>query len=133
MRQALLADTGPLYAAVDRDDQYHARAQEELARLERAGLTVVVAYATLGESYTLILQRLGLHVAHHWLGEVVSGAHLVNPSADDYAAAAARVQAYANQPLTLFDAVLAILSARLEWPIWTYDHHFDLMRASVWR
>jgi hypothetical protein len=35
MKRVVLADTGPLYAAVDPDDQYHGRAQRELKRLSR--------------------------------------------------------------------------------------------------
>jgi hypothetical protein len=26
-----------------------------------------------------------------------------------------------------------VLAARLEVAVWTYDHHFDVMRATVWR
>lgn len=133
MRQAVLADTGPLYAAVDRDDQYHAQAQEELARLVREQLTVVTLYSTLIECYTLVLRRLGLKAAHRWLREIVDGSVLVNPTADDYGVAAARVRAYSDQPITLADAVLVVVSTRLQCPVWTYDHHFDLMLASVWR
>jgi hypothetical protein len=29
--------------------------------------------------------------------------------------------------------VLASISARLEWPVWPYDHHIDLLRTPVWR
>ena len=87
MRHAVLAATGPLYAAVDRDDTYHMQAQAELERLERDGLIVVIAYSTLAEAYTLILRRLGLSVAHTWLGDIRSGALLLNPSVEDYAAA----------------------------------------------
>lgn len=49
MKATVLADTGPLYAAVDPDDQHHARAQQELRRLEREGLTVAVACPILAE------------------------------------------------------------------------------------
>jgi len=35
MRSAVLADSGPLYAAVDLDDAYHPQAQRELKRLAR--------------------------------------------------------------------------------------------------
>ena len=35
MRSAVLADSGPLYAAVDPDDAYHPQAQRELKRLAR--------------------------------------------------------------------------------------------------
>lgn len=73
MKRAVLADTGPLYAAADSSDQYHARAQEELARLEREGLAVFVAYSTLLGTYTLVLRRLGIEDAHQWLREVLAG------------------------------------------------------------
>jgi predicted nucleic acid-binding protein len=33
----------------------------------------------------------------------------------------------------MFDAVTAVLARRLELPVWTYDHHFDVMRIAVWR
>jgi len=59
MKGAVLADTGPLYAAVDPDDEYHARAQRELKRLARDKREVVIAYPTLLEAYTLVLYRLG--------------------------------------------------------------------------
>ncbi len=133
MRHIVLADTGPLYAAVDRDDTYHTQAQAGLERLESDGYTVAVAYSTLAEAYTLILHRLGLSVAHAWLNDVQRGALLLNPSVEDYMAAMACIQAYSDQPLTLCDAVLACVSARLDCPVWTYDHHFDLLHAAVWR
>jgi predicted nucleic acid-binding protein len=133
MRRAVLADTGPLYAAVDRDDQYHTQAQQELKRLEREGLAVFVAYSNVLECYTLVLHRLGISTAFRWLNEIQEGAGLVNPTRDDYHTAMARIQRYPDQTFTLFDVVLAILSERLALPVWTYDHHFDVMRVPVWR
>jgi len=58
---------------------------------------------------------------------------LINPTPDDYLAAASRIRAYSDQPLTMFDGVLVVLGERLGLPVWTYDYHFDLMRANVWR
>lgn len=133
MRRVVLADTGPLYASVDPTDHYHQQAQGELARLQREKLTVGVAYSTLIESYTLVLRRVGLQTARVWLEEIQSSVVLINPTPDDYLAAASRIRAYSDQPLTMFDGVLAVLSERLELPVWTYDYHFDLMRANVWR
>lgn len=40
---------------------------------------------------------------------------------------------YPDQSITLFDAILAVLSDRLALPIWTFDHHFDVMGSDVWR
>ena len=56
----MLVDTGVLYALVDPDDQYHARAHEELTRLADEKLEVLIAYPILLESYSLVLRRLEL-------------------------------------------------------------------------
>ncbi len=133
MRRGLIADTGPLYAAVDPDDQYHKQAQQELKRLARERNEVVVAYPSLLEAYTLLLYRLGGRAATTWLKELVAGAGLVNPTPEDYRAAVKKTLAFADRPITLFDATVAVLADRLGFLIWTYDHHFDVMRAAVWR
>jgi predicted nucleic acid-binding protein len=132
VRPAVLADTGPLYAAVDPDDTHHKRARRELRRLADEHQEVVVAYPTLLEAYTLVLFRLGKNAALRWLDEM-TGAALVNPSAEDYRLAVARVRSFQDQPITLFDALVATLSSRLGLEVWTYDHHFDVMRVSIWR
>jgi predicted nucleic acid-binding protein len=133
MRSAVLADTGPLYAAVDPDDAYHPQAQRELKRLARNHHDVIIAYPTLLEAYTLVLYRLGRRPATNWLDNILAGAALVNPTVDDYHEAASRIQAFPDQPISLFDATLAVLAARLGVAVWTYDHHFDVMRVQVWR
>jgi predicted nucleic acid-binding protein len=132
VRTAVLADTGPLYAAADPDDAHHKRARRELSRLARERQEVLVTYPTLLEAYTLVLFRLGETAALHWLEEMASAA-LVNPVAEDYRQAFVKVHSLKDQPITLFDALLATLSHRLGLPVWTYDHHFDLMRVNVWR
>jgi predicted nucleic acid-binding protein len=33
----------------------------------------------------------------------------------------------------LFDATVAVLAQRTGSQVWTYDHHFDVMRVPVWR
>ena len=133
MKRAVLADTGPLYAAVDPDDQYYPRAQQELTELQRRQLTVMLAYPTVSEAYTLVLYRLGRSTARSWLQEILKGATLINPTPEDYRMAVSKLEAFPDQSITLFDAALAALSKRLSVPVWTYDHHFDVMRAAVWR
>jgi predicted nucleic acid-binding protein len=133
MKRAVLADTGPLYAAVDPDDQYYPRAQQELSELQRRQLTVMLAYPTVSEAYALVLYRLGRSTARSWLHEILKGATLINPTPEDYRMAVSKLDAYPDQSITLFDAALAALSKRLSVPVWTYDHHFDVMRAAVWR
>ena len=133
MKRAVLADTGPLYAAVDHDDEHHARAQRELKRLAREKREVVLAYPTLLEAYALVLYRLGNQAAFAWLKDALVGAALINPTPEDYREAASKVSEMRDQPITLFDATIAVLAARLQIEIWTYDHHFDVMNTSVWR
>ena len=133
MNRAVLADTGPLYAAVDPDDELHARAQRELKRLARDKREVIVAYPTLLEAYTLVLYRLGKETAFAWLKETLGGAALINPTPEDYREAAAKLTELSDQPITLFDATVAVLAIRLGIEVWTYDHHFDLITTAVWR
>jgi uncharacterized protein len=133
LRGIVLADTGPLYAARDPSDTYHGRAHDELARLRAQNLKVVVPYPILLESYSLVMRKLGNREAHTLLAEVTSTTFLTNARNEDYQDAAVTILPYRNQDLTLFDTVLAAMSARLEAPAWTFDHHFDVMRVSVWR
>lgn len=129
----MLADTGPLYAALDPSDDNHDRAREDVERLNSGGFGVAVAYPTLCECYSLVLYRLGAEAAHGWLVEMQDRAFLMNPTPDDFEEAATLLREYGDQALSLFDAVTAALSRRLGLLVWTYDHHFDVVRAEVWR
>ena len=132
MRRAVLADTSPLYAANDEGDAYHLRALGDLKKLARDRREVLIAYPILLEAYSLLLYRLGRNAAADWLTEV-SDSPFVNPAPEDYRWAFARIRALPDQRITLFDATLAALATRLRLEVWTYDHHFDMMRVPVWR
>jgi len=129
----VLADTGPLYAAVDPSDEHHERAQEDIRRLNSEGFGVAVAYPTLCECYSLVLYKLGAGAAQGWLGEIDGGSFLMNPTPEDFREAAVQIREYRDQALSMFDAVTAVVSRRLSMPVWTYDHHFDVVRVEVWR
>ena len=47
---AIIADTGPLYAAVDPDDKYHRRSQAELERIDRDNLNVITISCSIRRS-----------------------------------------------------------------------------------
>jgi predicted nucleic acid-binding protein len=132
MTRAVLADTGPLFAANDEGDEHHQRALRELKELARGQWEVLIAYPVLLEAYSLLLFRLGRSAASGWLTEVAD-ASFVNPIPEDYSRAFTRVRTLADQRITLVDATLAALALRLEVKVWTYDHHFDVMRVPVWR
>jgi len=132
MNYAVLADAGPLYAAVDPEDSHHKRAVRELEKLDEDRREIVVAYSTLLETYSLILFKLGKNTATDWLIDIAD-ASLINPSPDDYRLAAVKLRGLADQPITLFDAVAAAVATLLRLEVWTYDHHFDVMRVPIWR
>jgi predicted nucleic acid-binding protein len=52
---------------------------------------------------------------------------------EDFREAAGLIREYRDQALGMFDAVTAVVSRRLSMPVWTYDHHFDVVRVEVWR
>ena len=132
MIRAVLADTGPLYAANDEGDKHHQLALHQLKELARDRREVLIPYPTLLETYSLLLFRLGRNAASGWLTEVADAA-FVNPMPEDYARAGTTVRAFADQNITLIDATLGALAVRMGLDVWTYDHHFDLMRVGVWR
>ena len=133
MRNAILADTGPLYAALDPRDSRFEQAREDMERLNSERLSVAVSIPVLCEGYSLILYRLGTKRAQAWLEEIRSQASTINPSTQDYEVAEDLISEYPDQRLSMFDTVTAVLSERLKLPVWTYDHHFDVMRVEVWR
>jgi predicted nucleic acid-binding protein len=132
MSLAVLADTGPLYAANDEEDEHHHRALRDLRKLALEKREVIIPYPTVVECFTLLLFRLGHAAATEWLSEIRSTS-LLNPEPGDYAQAFARVRALPGQRITLVDATIAAVAARLRVQVWSYDHHFDVMRSPVWR
>jgi predicted nucleic acid-binding protein len=132
MIRAVLADAGPLYAAVDPQDAHHRRAIGELRTLISERRDILITFPTLLETYSLVLFSLGTKIASGWLTEMADAA-LLNPTPEDYRLAFARLRSLADQRISLFDAVTTAVATRLGLEVWTYDHHFDVMRVPVWR
>lgn len=132
MTRAVLADVGPLYAAVDQSDEYHRRATVDLQKLAKEQRLTIVAYPTLLEAHALVLTRLGVAAAQAWL-TLISDAAMINPGPEDYRQAIDTLKRLPDQKITLFDALLGALASRMAVQVWTYDHHFDVMRVPVWR
>ena len=132
MRGVVLADTGPLYAMRDPDDERHGRAREELAKIGKENLTIAVPYPILLEAYTLVMRRLGLDEARGFLDELEEKYPFVVAGPADHQKAAETVNRYPDQEITLVDAVLDAISKRLEVPVWTHDHHFNVLGSMVW-
>ena len=131
--KGVIADTGPLYAAYDPSDRYHAQAIAEVQRLEAQNCTVILPYPVMLETHSLILKRLGVQVGLRFIQEISMGTEIVQPSSEDYDRAIQLLNRFPDQSITLFDATTAALSQRLNSPVWTYDFHFDVMGCKVWR
>lgn len=81
----------------------------------------------------MVLRRLGGKYAGQWLAELLEGALLLNPEPVDYMVASAELERFPDQPITLVDAVTAVMAGGLRTPVWTFDRHFATMRVKVWR
>lgn len=130
---AILADTGPLYAETDQDDQYHERARSELISLNQEKILIIVPYPILMEAHKLVLYRCGIKAAGTFLERLISNTNLINPAPQDYQLAGKLIRQFPDQKITLFDALIATLSNQMDLPVWTYDYHFDVMSIQVWR
>ncbi len=131
--KAILADTTPLYGAIDTSDQFHARAQAEIQRIAKEKLIVVVSFPVYIETYSLLLYRLGFEQANRFSQNCLESANLLNPTEEQYLKVIKKVQQFPDQTITIVDALTAILADELNIPVWTYDYHFDVMKISVWR
>src|SRR5258708_39790867 len=106
MMHAVLADTGPLYAAVDPRDEFHKQAVAEMRKLAHDGRRGVGAYPILLEAHAMVRRRLGRGAASDWLADM-AGTALIKPTPENYRQANPGVGPGADQTVTLFDATVA--------------------------
>lgn len=125
---ALVLDTGPLFASLDRSDADH-RACRHL--IETAAEPLIVPSPVLVELDYWIHQRLHPGVLLALLDDIVDGAYLVeNLHAHDYRRARDICDRYADADIGFVDAaVLAIVERLNERKLATLDRrHFSLLR-----
>jgi predicted nucleic acid-binding protein len=126
----VLADTVIFYALLDEKDTHHQRAQLELQKIVESKTTIYVSFPIFLEAYSLLLYRLGFPSAQEFVDYCLE---FINPTPEDYLQANDKASKYPDQTITLVDAITAVLSERLNLPVWSYDYHFDIMRIDVWR
>ena len=133
MPRQILADTGPLYAYALTRDELHGRAETELSQLHALGYTLLIPQPILLETHKLLSRRTHADFATRFISSLAHGADRINPRSVHYDAALTLAEQYPDQDLSLYDTLLAVLSAEFEVAIWTFDHHFDILNANVWR
>jgi hypothetical protein len=99
--KAIIADRGPLYAEVDRDDQYHARSRSELKKINQEKLAIIVSYPIFLEAHKLILYSGGLKAALSFSERLITQTNLLNPTSNDYQEALELIARFPDQSITL--------------------------------
>jgi len=125
---ALILDTGPLYASLDRSDQDHAACR---TLIEAAEEPLVIPAPVLVEVDYWIHQRLSPGALVALLADIEAGAYVVADLArTDYARVRELCDRYADADVGFVDAaVLAVVERLGESKLATLDRrHFGLLR-----
>ena len=125
---ALILDTGPLYASLDRSDQDHVACR---ALIEEADDALVIPAPVLVEVDYWIQQRLNPGVLVALLADIEAGAYVVaDLVSEDYTRIRELCDRYADADIGFVDAaVLAIVERLGESKLATLDRrHFGLLR-----
>lgn len=122
-----IVDSGPLYAAVDADDDHHLECLEVLGR---ADLDLIVPAMVVAEVTYIVGRRMGPAAEAGFL-DGLSDLEIEAPSREDLAAMARLVSRYGDLPLGGTDASVASLADRLETDlVVTLDRrHFSILRT----
>jgi predicted nucleic acid-binding protein len=125
---ALILDTGPLYASLDRADQDHLRCRR---LIEGADEALVIPSPVLVEIDFWATRRLGAGAFVALLDDIASEAYQVADLAvEDYPRVRALCDRYADSDIGFVDAAVLSIVERLDEPkLATLDHrHFGLLR-----
>lgn len=125
---ALILDSGPLYALLDRSDDDHDRCR---ALIEASEETLLIPGPVLVEVDYLIHRSLHPGVLVALLGDIENGAFVVEDlAAADYRRIRELCDRYAHADIGYVDAAVLAMAERLDEPkIATLDHrHFRTLR-----
>ncbi len=125
---ALVLDTGPLYATLDRNDSQHRRC---ISFLEAAAETLVIPAPVLVEVDWLVHTRLHAGVFLAFLDDIVADGYQVEElQPQDYSRIRQICHRYADADIGFVDAAVLAIVERLNEPkLVTLDHrHFGVLR-----
>jgi hypothetical protein len=127
---ALIVDAGPLVAAIDADDRYHAGCLE---LLETHPGRALVPQLVVAEVAYLVARRLGTEAEVRFIGGLASGSVTTEPvRPQDWLRIAELVARYHDLPLGTVDASVVAGAERLnESEVATLDRkHFAVVRPA---
>lgn len=127
MTRTLVADTGVIFAALDRDDDSHSSCTALLA----SDVVATIPVPVLGEIDWLARTRRVPEAMPRLLGDILAGSVLVaNLEREEYERVLELIVQYADLPLSLADASVIAIAERLEQDtIATLDRrHFSVVR-----
>lgn len=125
---ALILDTGPLYATLDRRDPDHRACR---ALIEAANETLVIPSPVLVELDYMLASRGHAGAFLTLMDDIIAGAYVVeDPSAADYQRIRDLCDRYADAEIGFVDASLVAIAERLGEPkLATLDQrHFRMIR-----
>ena len=125
---ALVLDTGPLYATLDRNDRRHDEARRLLHATNEA---LIIPSPVLVEIEHLISSRLHAGIFLALLEDVVAGAYEIEDlQEDDYRRVRDLCSRYGDSDIGFVDAAVLAIVERLNEPkLATLDHrHFGTLR-----
>lgn len=125
---ALILDTGPLYASLDRSDGDHAACRQ---LIESATEELVIPAPVLVEVDSWIHARLHAGVLVALLDDITAGAYRIEElQVQDYARVREVCDAYADLDIGFVDAAVLAVTERMREPkLATLDHrHFRVVR-----
>jgi predicted nucleic acid-binding protein len=125
---ALILDTGPLYASLDRNDRRHSACRR---LLEEAREPLVIPAPVLAEVDYLVHARLHAGVFLALLDDIIAGAYVVEElESADYRRIRELCDQYADADIGFVDAAVLAVVERLNEPkLATLDHrHFGVLR-----
>jgi predicted nucleic acid-binding protein len=105
-----VVDAGPLYAAVDLDDDDHERC---VAALEAPGVRLIIPALVVAEASYLVATRLGAAIEAEFLRGLES-LDVQSPLPEEWPRIAELVKRYGNLPLGAADASVVVLAERLK-------------------
>jgi len=116
-------DSSAFYALIDADDSHHRECVRLFTQLARSRARLLTSNHVLFETYSLLLTRLGRHMAARWLSRLQL--HVERATAEDERQAVKIVLKYRDKHFSLVDASSFALMERLGLPsAVAFDPHF---------